>query len=140
VAQLCRFAGDFADLNTEVLIVSFGAERQARAWLDETGTPFPLLLDPDRSVYRAYGLERSVLRTWTPRVIWYYIRQFAAGRLGRVEGDPHQLGGDFIIDRDGIIRLAYREWDPVDRPPVASLLVVIRTIQGRHDRAAHSAP
>jgi alkyl hydroperoxide reductase subunit AhpC len=129
VAQLCRHADEFAHLGTDILIVSFADEERARLWLRETGTRFPLLLDPDRRVYRAYGLERSVARTWTPRVVWYYFRQLAAGRrLGPIESDPHQLGGDFIIDTRGIVRFAHREWDPVDRPPVARLLEVLRSL------------
>jgi alkyl hydroperoxide reductase subunit AhpC len=138
---LRRHAGEFARLNTEVLIVSFGVERWARAWLRETEVPFPLLLDQDRRVYRAYGLERSALRAWAPRVIWYYVRQLAAGRrLHPIEGDPHQLGGDFIVDRHGIIRLAHRERDPVDRPPVAALLDVLRGLETEERRAERSGP
>jgi peroxiredoxin len=127
---LCRHADAFAQLATEVLIVSFGDERQARLWLHATAVRFPLLLDPERRVYRAYGLERSVARTWTPRVVWYYLRRLAAGRhLEPIEGDPHQLGGDFIIDTRGIVRFAHREWDPVDRPSVARLLEVLRSLR-----------
>ncbi len=130
MAQLCRRADEFAYLATEILIVAFADEPRARLWLRETDTRFPILLDPERRVYRAYGLERSVARSWTPRVIWYYLRQFAAGRHpGPIEGDPHQLGGDFIIDARGIIRFAHREWDPVDRPPLARLLEVLRSLR-----------
>jgi alkyl hydroperoxide reductase subunit AhpC len=130
VAQLCRHADELADLGTEVLIVSFADEQPARAWLQETGVRFPLLLDPQRRVYRAYGLERSVARTWTPRVLWYYLRRLVAGRrLRRIEGDPHQLGGDFIVDPRGIVRFVHREWDPVDRPPVGRLLEILRSLR-----------
>jgi alkyl-hydroperoxide reductase/thiol specific antioxidant family protein len=136
---LRRHAGEFARLNTEVLIISFGVERWARAWLRETEVPFPLLLDQDRRVYRAYGLERSALRAWAPRVIWYYVRHLAGGRrLHPIEGDPHQLGGDFIIDRHGIVRLGHRERDPVDRPPVAGLLEVLRGLETGEQRGAPS--
>ncbi len=130
MAQLCRHVDEFASLNTEVLVISFGAERWARAWLRETGAPFPLLLDPDRRVYRSYGLDRSALRTWTPRVVWYYVRQLAAGgQLRPVQGDPHQLGGDFIVDIGGIVRLAYPSRDPLDCPPVARVLEALRDLQ-----------
>ena len=136
-----RHAGEFARLKTEVFIVSFGVERWARAWLRETEVPFPLLLDQDRRVYRAYGLERSARRAWAPRVIWHYVRQLAAGRrLHAIEGDPHQLGGDFIIDRNGIVRFAHRERDPVDRPPVARLLEVLRGLQTEEQRGEPSGP
>ena len=44
--------------------ISFGAEHWARAWLQETGSPFPLLLDPERATYRTYGLGSSFIRVW----------------------------------------------------------------------------
>jgi alkyl hydroperoxide reductase subunit AhpC len=130
VARLCRHVDEVALLHTQVLVISFGTEPWARAWLRETGSPFPLLLDPDRRVYRAYGLGRSALRTWTPRVVWYYVGQLATGRrLRPVQGDPYQLGGDFIVDAGGIVRLAHSSRDPVDRPPIARLLEALRVLQ-----------
>lgn len=138
---MCRFADEFARLDTDVLIVSFGLEWQARVWLRETGVSFPLLLDQDRRVYQAYGLARSALRAWAPRVIWYYARQFAAGRrLHRIEGDPHQLGGDFIVDRAGTVRFAHPERDPVDRPQAADLLDVLRGLPRGEQAGESSGP
>jgi peroxiredoxin len=134
---LCRHADDFAALNTDVVIVSFADERRARAWLRETSVRFPLLLDPERRTYRAYGLERSVVRSWMPRVLWYYLRQLAAGRrLRPIQGDPHQLGGDFVIDAHGIIRFAHRERDPTDRPSGPRLLDIIRALGSGAGRPA----
>lgn len=136
-----RHVDEFARLNTEVWIISFGVERWARDWLRETEVPFPLLLDQDRRVYRAYGFARSALRAWAPRVLWYYVRQLSAGRrLHPIEGDLHQLGGDFIIDRHGIVRLAHRERDPIDRPSVARLLEVLRGLETEERRGKPSGP
>ena len=47
-----------------------------------------------------------------------------------------QLGGDFIVDRDGILRLAYRSRDPADRPEVTLLL---ETIEATSERAQFSS-
>jgi alkyl hydroperoxide reductase subunit AhpC len=118
---------DLARLRLRVLLIAFADESWARAWLGNNDVPFPLLLDRDRRVYRAYGLERSRLRTWSPRTIWYYIRRLAAGaHLQRTHGDPYQLGGDFVVDEGGIVRLAYRSADPSDRPSVERILGALR--------------
>lgn len=114
-------------MDVQVLVISFGAEFWARAWLQETESPFPLLLDPERSVYRSYGLERSFVRVWSPKVMWHYTRRVLSGqKLQSIQGDPHQLGGDFVVDAAGVIRLAHRSKDPVDRPPVEALLAAIK--------------
>ena len=113
-------------LKTRVVVVSFGSTFGARAWLEETGAPFTLLLDPDRAAYRAYGLDASLSRSWGPKVWWQYARLLLSGRKWRgIQGDSGQLGGDFIVDTNGIIRLAYRSHDPTDRPSVSQLLTVL---------------
>jgi len=130
VVQLHPHRSEFDRLRTRVLVISFDEERWARAWLRDTGVSFPLLLDRERRVYRAYGLRRSVLRTWSPRTAWYYMRRLAAGaRLPVVRGDPYQLGGDVIVDAGGIVRLAHRSRDPADRPPAERLLEVLRQLR-----------
>ena len=95
--------------------------------MEETCSPFEVLLDPDREVYKAYQLERSWLRAWHPKAIWVYIKRwFTGGTFYDSHGeDTSQLGGDFIIDRYGKLQLVYPSHDPTDRPPVDDLLAVI---------------
>ena len=112
-------------MNVEVLVISFGSLPLATAWLEETCAPFRLLLDPERTVYDTYGLERSLSRSWNLRTIWRYVRLMASGRRWRgIQGDSAQLGGDFIVSADGVVRLAYRSHDPTDRPDAAQLLAI----------------
>jgi len=40
-----------------------------------------------------------------------------------------ELGGDFIIDKHGILKLVYPSHDPTDRPPVDDLLAVIQGLE-----------
>ena len=132
MAQLCQYVEEFERLNVEVLVISFGSLPLADAWLEETCSPFRLLLDPDRTVYKAYGLERSLLRSWNLRTIWRYVQLMTAGRRWRgIQGDSAQLGGDFAISADGIVRLAYRSHDPTDRPDALQLLAVFEQIAVR---------
>jgi peroxiredoxin len=124
---LCQHQEDLDRLNVEVLIISFGTLPAAERWLEETCSPFRLLLDPERTVYEAYGLERSLARSWNLRTIWRYVQLLASGRRWRgIQGDSAQLGGDFIVDADGIVQLVYRSHDPTDRPDVDDLLSILR--------------
>ena len=113
-------------MGAEIVAVSFGTPYWANVWLQETGAPFPLLLDPKRDAYHAYGLQSSVFRSWMPQNLWYYAKAIWEGRemFGK-RGNPHQLGGDFIVDRQGIVRLAHPSRDPTDRPDVVTLLRVL---------------
>jgi peroxiredoxin len=131
---LCQRQEEFSQLNTRVVIISFGTLPGLQAWMNETCNSFEVLLDPERVVYRTYQLDSSRLRSWTPRTVWMFAKLLLAGRKWLPkEGDTSQLGGDFIIDSQGSLRLAYRSYDPADRPSVDSLLKVIREIRLSRD-------
>jgi hypothetical protein len=57
-----------------------------------------------------------------------------SGRKWRgIQGDSAQLGADFVVDTEGIVRLAYRSHDPTDRPPAADLLARLEQLdRGNH--------
>jgi peroxiredoxin len=129
VAQLCQYQDAFQAQNTKVLIITFGTLPAAQNWLKETCSSFRLVLDAQREIYRAYDLKRSFLRSWGLKTLWRYVQLLSTGRKWRgIQGDSAQLGGDFIVDSDGVIRLAYRSHDPIDRPSVDDLLNVIRQL------------
>jgi len=106
-----------------VVTVSFGTPQWGHVWLQETQSPFPFLLDKERTAYRAYGLESSLFRSWSPATLWYYGKAILQRRATfSKRGDLHQLGGDFIIDPHGAIHLAHPSRDPTDRPAIARIL------------------
>lgn len=112
-----------------MLIVSFEPLERIRWYLADVDFEWPVLSDPDRAAYRAYGLERtSLARAWlSPRTLAFYVRAALHGtRLHRPTADTRQLGGDFLIDAQGVVRLARRSVEPAGRPSVEELLQVIR--------------
>jgi peroxiredoxin len=132
VAQLRQYTSDLEALKTNVVIISFGSPYSAQLWKQETQSQFTLLLDPERDAYRAYGLERSMLWSWGLNTFLTYSRLMLSGRKWRgIQGDSGQLGGDFIVNANGIIRLAYYSRDPSDRPSVSQLLDILRPTAGQ---------
>ncbi len=123
MAQLCRHWDRFESRHARAVIITFGTQSLARAWLKETEAPFEIWLDPERAAYRAFGLERSLVRSWGPAAVWAYVKLMARGRSWRgIQGDSSQLGGDFVVDTSGMIRFAHPSRDPADRPSIATLL------------------
>ncbi|MCP4357004.1 MAG: redoxin domain-containing protein [Chloroflexi bacterium] len=124
MAQVVAHQDEFDKLYTNIVTISFTDESYwAETWLRETNSPFPLLLDPTRTAYHAYGLDYSLMRAWNGRTIFYYIRALLSGRKWRgIQGDSGQLGGDYVVDTGGIVRLVYPSHDPTDRPSVDHLL------------------
>ena len=78
--------------------------------------------------YVAFGLGKGmVIRPGTllaaARLVW------RVKRLYRPIGDIMQVGGDFIVDGEGVIRFAHSHEDPTDRPDVAELLRLIGSLR-----------
>lgn len=57
------------------------------------------------------------------------MRLLLKGRKWRgIQGKSTQLGGDFTVDTDGMLRLVYPSREASDRPPVAELLAILREL------------
>ena len=51
---------EFRRKHIAVMVISFGVEKGAKIWLDETKCTFPMLLDQERTLYASFGLQRSI--------------------------------------------------------------------------------
>jgi peroxiredoxin len=114
------------------LVVTQAQPNLLASFLREQPLAFPVVADPARFVYRVFGLERTTWGTMLrPGVILRYLRLIFRGwRPQKVrEGeDILQLGGDFILDKEGRLTYAYRSTEPTDRPSVEELLKALREI------------
>lgn len=130
--KLCRRQDEIAALDAAVVIVSFATPAFASRWLAEACPTFTLLVDEDRSVYKAYGMTRSFARSWSLKMVKLYIELLRSGRTWRgIHGDSTQLGGDFIVDARGILRLVHPSRDPSDRPEVERVIEILRQARER---------
>jgi hypothetical protein len=117
-AQLRRRKPELDAAGVEALFVAFSPAEAVKAFEEELIPGWTCLHDPDLQVYRQYALPRMPpSRVLSPKVIGSYLSLLLRGRrLRRPEGDPLQLGGDFLIDREGILRFVHRSRTPADRP------------------------
>jgi hypothetical protein len=112
------------------LIIGFTKKRRAHGWLKRTGITLLFLPDPERHVYQTYQIERAVLRSWSLPNLWSYFETILkGGPVHKIEEDPNQLGADFIVDKQGVLRLTYYSRDPTHRPSVDELLQELRRVQ-----------
>ena len=71
---------EIADLGIRVLVVTFEAHPAARAYVEETGTRWPVISDESRSLYEAYGMGRARWRHLLgPSALLAYLREVARG-------------------------------------------------------------
>lgn len=96
----------------------------ARSYVEQTELRWPLLIDSDLGTYKAYGMGRG---TWWsiygPVSIWNYLKLIFKGRgIHKPGADYRQLGGDVLINPDGVVRYHFASDSPHDRPDSAQIL------------------
>lgn len=131
---------EFEAAGAQVVAVGQGEPERTAAMAQRRGYPFPVLSDPERRAYRAYGLLQGTPAqlvhdfAWRPGDMTSAQDLFLTPRRGTeraVVDDPWQLPGEFVIDPTGTIRLAHRYQYCEDFPPRTVLLGAIAAAQAR---------
>ena len=128
MSQLRQHENELEELDVRVAVVTFQGGFLVNAYVRETELRWPILLDESLELYRSYGMERGRWQDiWGPATWWTYLKLLLRGRrLQTSDADVNQLGGDVLIDPDGVVRLHHVGKGPADRPAVDSLLDVVR--------------
>ena len=88
--------------DVRLVVIGNGQPWQAKAFREDEDIPFELWVDPEMKAYRAAGLRRGLFHTLSLRSFGHAWRAMRSGfRQTRVQGDPWQLGGAFIITPAG---------------------------------------
>ena len=115
---------EFRERGARLAAVGLGDPGYARAFRDESGITFPLLVDVDRAAYRAAELRSASFRhlfRWDTFTAGRRAR--AAGhRQGRTGQNPFQLGGSFVFGPGNVDRYAHVNETFGDSAPVSRLL------------------
>ena len=94
-------AGRIDELGARLVLIGNGTPEQGQEFLRETEAqemPFRLVLDPQLVGYRAAQLQRPLLEGVRPRTVFSFVRAWRRGlRGGPTAGDPHEMGGAFVI-------------------------------------------
>uniref|UniRef100_A0A674N9E3 Alkyl hydroperoxide reductase subunit C/ Thiol specific antioxidant domain-containing protein n=1 Tax=Takifugu rubripes TaxID=31033 RepID=A0A674N9E3_TAKRU len=114
-----------------VLVVSFGSLEGAQIWLEQTGCAFDIVLDPQRKIYRTFGLGSSYADVLRFDCLLQYSEYEAEAGSSRAPWvvEPldnnvliFQMGGDFLLDEAGTVLFSHRCRTPLDRPSVQDVL------------------
>lgn len=115
------------------MLVTFTDPAQLAQYLRWSDIRYGAVIDPNRAVYRAYGLGRaSFSRVWGLKNLRRYLQIMAGRSLTKIRKpteDTRQLGGDFVIDREGKLVWGYWPEGPDDRPSVQQLVDAVRACE-----------
>jgi AhpC/TSA antioxidant enzyme len=113
---------EFERRGATVAAVAPGSPLRTRQLCDGHQVPFRCIADPGYEAYKAFGLQRAgVAQLMGPEVMLKTMRSFFRGNFGPPGGDVFQLGGTFVIGKDGLIRFTHAARDPSDLPPMQTI-------------------
>jgi len=118
----------FRAAGARLAAIGLGDRNYARAFREETGIGFPLLIDEERRAYRAAGLRKaSLLHLLRRDNMTARSRAREAGhRQHRLGQNPFQLGGSFVFAPGNIVRFAHVSETFGDNAALGELLAAVR--------------
>lgn len=127
MAQLRLKLPQIEQAGVRVVLVGMGTPEESAAFAEKSGFPFPVISDPGRRLYQAFGLKMaSALDLLSPSVAFKALTAMAQGHgVGRPVGDIRQLPGVFIIDTGGRIVFSHIARDPADHPDADTILAAL---------------
>ena len=119
---------EIRELGADVVAVSFEPLQRLKKQVEDMRLPFPILSDPGLETYRAYGVRRgSFGDVFNLGAALQFLRLLFKGRwVWAGHGDIMQLGGDFIISQDGLLKYSHPASSSQDQADVDALLEELR--------------
>jgi peroxiredoxin len=113
--------------NLNIAFVSMGNLEQTRDFRERSRSPHSMIVDPDRELYRAFGLGRGEgKQLFSPKT---FARGFGATLrghwVGKPVGDPWQMPGVFLIEPDGTVSWEYRSVHIADNVPADRIVAAM---------------
>jgi len=122
---------DWSRQNVNIVIVAFEQPEFVRRYQKDSAVTWRMIADTQRQLYRLFGFERATFRqiiNWKS-LKGYLSLVFGKGRRVKLptNQDYFQLGGDILIDPQGIIRLYHPSHSPEDRPTSTQIEEIVRS-------------
>ncbi len=115
-------------MGAEVVAVSFEPLHRLKGQIEDMRLAFPILSDSRLETYRAYGVRRGSFRdVFNVGAALEFLRLLLKGRwVWGGHDDIMQLGGDFIIDEQGLLKYSHPASRSQDQATVDVLLEELR--------------
>ena len=141
--ELKKKIEEFSNLNSQIVLVSFGETNGASRWYNENqiNKTLDMITDHQRIIYKSFGFKKSFFCVWCTECLIYYAEQLNFKRqlpkaYQDVEDDPHQMGGNLILkiettDQEELlfkIAYVYRSKNPPDRPSANDMIKFIQNL------------
>ena len=118
---------EFRSKGANLAAIGLGDVNYAKAFREETGITFPLLIDAERKTYRAAELKKANLLHLLRSDNAAARKRAKAGgfQQKKLGANPFQLGGSFVFAPGNVDKLIHLSETFGDNAPMADLLKAI---------------
>lgn len=118
---------EFKRKGAKLAAIGLGDANYARAFREETGITFPLLIDENKEAYRVAALGKASILHLLRKDNAAARRRAKSGghRQHKLGKDPFQLGGSFVFAPGNVDRFVHVSETFGDNAAVADLLAAI---------------
>ena len=119
------------------MIIGCGQPNLIERYVKETNCPFAIYADPTRKLYDGLGMSRTlslgekkpdyIKSSFVGNVLKSAVSQFSAGSSMFQGGDIHQVGGEYLVDREGKILWSHQMNNTRDHAEIDELRRVLLT-------------
>jgi peroxiredoxin len=123
VHHLIQHHASFVERNLNLVAVFQSPRESIRRYVGKQDIPFPVIADPERNLYRQYGVESS----WPGFIKGSLRLTMAASAImkgflpGKMEGIKSMVPADFLIGPDLTIQVTYYGSDIGDHLPIEKI-------------------
>lgn len=125
----------FEASGANVVLIGLGRPDQAGWFREQWELPFEIVVSPDRTAHKAFGLRRGTYNQITGPAVWMpWIKNQLSGKPQKAwggMGDVAQLPGTFVVDTSGIVRYAHRGRRSNDFPENGEVLAAVDEVLGK---------
>jgi hypothetical protein len=123
LAQLERHKEKLTSTGLKIVSVGIGEPQHASVCVRMVPNTV-CLANETMSAYKDYGFTEMTMGDWfTPNLIKNGVRAVARVSVpGKATGNQQMVGGNFVIDRQGVVRYAYYSRIAGDHPSMKDIL------------------
>ncbi len=99
---------DLSQAGIRVVCVMMSPPERIAEYAAKSKPPFPIVADPERVMYEAYGVTPSFWGAFSMSNLTTFIKSMRSGtRMGPTDGPMTMLPADFLIDPEGVVYEAF---------------------------------
>jgi len=125
IAQLIQHYDELSSKGLSIIAFFQSPKESIQEYVGKQDVPFAIIPDPERRIYRLYGIESSWFGYIRGGLSFSMIKALMSGFMfGKMEGRKNLLPADFLIE-DLVVKRAYYGKKISDHIPLEEILTLI---------------